>query len=326
MIDSEKLAEWLARHYGVKLSSLVQLKTVYGVVGEDGERYIFKRANPRDTETRMVALHRSGQALREHGVLTAMPMFNRAGHCLSPLGSNGDYGYLQPWAVGRHTNYADASERLAVVRAIGQLHAASRHLVGMHLVSLQQGTFLKKLRMKQRTVHEIWPQACANDAHLEHLTRPLFRKMDECITAYSEWLNLNSGGPVNCFCHRDLAPHNLLHDDKQGFTFIDFDHAGIDDPIGDLVQVCNHSLFLSNVSDDDFCKLIESYNTANPLPEARIRLIHKLFEWPDVAIRTVVEWVRQGCPAVKRKRLRVAIAKERRRWDVLRRERAHMNV
>jgi len=325
MIDSPQLTRWAANHYGLVGTVVIQMKTVCGILCRDGTKYIFKCQAVRDTEVRMQSLARMGLQLRDAGVDTAMPIPNRDGRFLSALWDESGYGYLQPWSLGRHVNFSAADERIAAVRAIGQFHRACEASRLSALPGLNNGTLLRKLRMKQRTLTQVWGEACSRCPELMSISRQVFGSMDSCLQTYVSWLSQRQQQTFQTFCHRDLAPHNLLMQADGRVVFIDFDHAGFDDPIHDVMQMASHSLFLADAQTDHFQQLYTAYTQSYALQPDRRALLWQLFAWPDVLIRTVVEWVRQGCSDSKRKRVRVAIAKERQRWSIVRSMGVHVN-
>lgn len=86
--------------------------------------------------------------------------------------------------------------------------------------------------------------------------------------------------------HKDLASHNfLIHNEHT--SLIDFDTAGYDTPIVDLVQLLNRALVLQYWDMDVFEQAISAYRAIRPLTEQQVALIFLLIRFPDNFLREV---------------------------------------
>jgi Ser/Thr protein kinase RdoA (MazF antagonist) len=241
------LSEALYAAFGVEVDAIVTLKTVTGVVGKDGMRYIWKPARPRDTERRLAVVARIAEAMSADGLPAAGPLASRHGERL--IETDSGPGYLQPWLPGRHVRLSDAEERLTAVCTVAQVHRWSRrvpfladpHLGGPEWQNVTGGVLPVKLRSKLQALHGVWGPAKDACPELAAVEKDVFRVSEEVVAAVEKAWQAH-GGTCRTLCHRDLAPHNLLWMTRAWpVSLIDFDHAGWDDPFLDFMQLLNHT-------------------------------------------------------------------------------------
>jgi Ser/Thr protein kinase RdoA (MazF antagonist) len=312
-----RFATAVAETYGLRLSAMIERRTVSGFVDSQGRKWLWKPAASHDDEERLAAIAHMVQQISPE-VSFAGPVPNQTGRFLSHVTSE-DVGYLQPWLFGRHVSPRVPLERVAAMATIGRLH----QLTGQPRLcraELHRGSLMGKLRMKTKAVSAIWPELRAKSPLISSFEPMLRRRMEEILRTYEHAVHFpavmsRKSGPQS-FCHRDLAPHNLLWQDGQ-VALIDFDHAGFDDPLHDAIQFLSHCMFLSSMTPTELRELVTTYEETANLPEERRQLFRKLLAWPDIFIRTAVEWCRQGCPASREPRLLYAIQKEQRRTALL---------
>lgn len=310
------IVEAVADQYGYKVETIVQMKTVYGLVTEQGRRYIWKFTRPHDTELRLSQLNRISARLYDVGIPTAGPLPKiRAGGFIAVL-STGEQGYLQPWMDGRHLKLDIRQERLTAVATVAQFH---RWAVppGVQLPMFNAPGGILPLRLKNKQAALVHALRLAGDKvpGLRHISPEILRQADEAVKAGTY---LEQTLPVELrFCHRDLAPHNLLWLNDGRVGIIDFDRSGWDDPLLDLLQLFNHTLFLDEPSEDCLPELVEVYSRNQGLTEQRVWIFKKIAGFPEHLTRALVEWVRAGFPPDKVIRVALAWDKERLRQRLL---------
>jgi Ser/Thr protein kinase RdoA (MazF antagonist) len=316
--EAEQLIHGIRLSYGLDILAVVERRTVCGLVGTN-VNWIWKPALENDDEQRLYDLARMTHYISQQGLPCGGPIPNRTGRFITIPYQGAKPGYLQMWLPGRHVNVTDKLERHAVIRAIAKLHMIGKLPVFQMGSSLHRGRLLSKLRMKQRTLQGIWSEANTRTMVLSPLESYIFGTMEHCIFEYENWLRKN--GWMNTFCHRDLAPHNLLwnqsEDEEYAVSIIDFDHSGFDDPLHDVMQFTSHTIFLSNCTANDLEKMITTYAERTGLSNDRFELLCLLLRWPDILIRTVVEWYRHGYEQSKEIRVNHAVMKEEKRRQLL---------
>lgn len=327
--QSEQLTTALSAGYGIEVVAFVQLKTVTGVVTADGMRYVWKTARPRDTDRRLALLSSLTDAMSDAGLPAAGPLRTRSGGFCTPVRS-GEVGYLQPWLPGRHVQFANPAERLTTVATLAHIHRwssgfgwlADPDVGGLEWHTLSGGALPVKMREKWRVLQQVWPTARAQCADLASVEEELGRVVEAVLsaldtrTADDATISRYGSAPFGrALCHRDVAPHNVLWGTTAWpVSFIDFDHAGWDDPLIDLMQVSNHTFSLCDPGPNHFSDLLAAYQRIAPLSPDRQAFTWDLLRFPDILVRAVMEWVRDDCPPQRRARVVAAVRKERLRW------------
>lgn len=347
MSEPDGLIDVLRGTYRVEVEATVQMKTVTGIVASDGMRYIWKAARLRDTEQRLSIVARVVEAMCDAGYPAAGPLPTCAGAWVHTL-PDGRTGYLQPWLPGAHLDLADRVQRLTAVSTIAQVHRWSqgvdflrdRSIGGPEWQHLSGGPLPVKLQSKLRVLQRAWGTACDACRDLRQMEGAVF----DVAQVVVDWARLRSvaaqardatdeesesspdapsqgrtstasGEEVAALCHRDLAPHNMLwHAAAWPVSLIDFDHAGWDDPLLDLMQLSNHTFYVCDPGAGHFLDVVDVYRRSAPLSADREAFLWQLLRFPDVLIRTVMEWVKAGCPAAGRVKVTEALEKERLRW------------
>ncbi|WP_026960828.1 phosphotransferase enzyme family protein [Alicyclobacillus herbarius] len=308
------------------------MKTVVGVIDTSGRRYIWKPVGQRDDEARLAELVWLAARLRLHGLALAAPLPTRDGRMILRL--DGTSGYLQPWLPGRHVCLADATERFLALVTLANLHRLSRPWLPYLRVHGRAARFAQRLQGKLRTLQRTWPEAEAGCPGLGRSRSWVFAMATAC--------DVESLYPGACsevaFCHRDAAPHNLIwlkpmgaHRQTQAgdasmsdfsypVGFIDFDHADIDDPFLDVMQLFNHTVYFAPPNPTEVSALMASYREVAYLTEIQEERCWRVLLFPDVLVRTLAEWCSQGCPKSGRLRIWAALHKERQRLLAWRRD------
>jgi Ser/Thr protein kinase RdoA (MazF antagonist) len=321
MAEHAALRRALAVSHGIDVAAVFRRRTVLGIITKDADSFIWKPMGTRDDEKRLHALAGLAELFDEAGTEAALPLPTHDGSILIRCSSGGEKtGYLQKWLPGRHIDVQHTDERLAVMDSLARVHLASQQLDFPGWETLQRGTLLHKLRMKERALQRIWPTV--EDAHppLLEWRNVLAQQVTATIHKYSTYLaeNRHDWHRDVALCHRDLAPHNMLLQPNGNIAWIDFDHANYDDSLHDVMQFISHSLFLARLSEQDICDLMDTYASAAALPTIRREVLWSLVFWPDILIRTLVDWYRSGCPDEGKSRVRYALECEIRKHRICR--------
>ncbi|QQE77468.1 phosphotransferase [Alicyclobacillus sp. SO9] len=315
MTETESLLRLLESHYGLTAVKVIPMKTVSGIVCDDDSRWIWKEARARDTEQRFHAMNKIQALLGESGISCAAPVSNGTGLYLSTIENGEKKGYLQPWLAGHHVQLENRQERLAAFATVGVMHQLGQYVSSDIRSVLATASLESRLVRKYRAMTEAWNVAIHKLPELRAMEIHVFRSMSRVL----EGLSRQPLTGKSTFCHRDLAPHNLLFsgDGQPHISLIDLDQAGYDLPFLDLLQLCNHSLHFSDLRPGDFRESLAVYNRNAPMgPEQRVWMSELLW-FPDLLIRTTVEWVAYGCPEQGRDRVWTAATKERLRLRLL---------
>jgi len=323
MDNEDSLLQSLSNDYGLVPESVISMKTVIGIVQSSSHRYIWKYATEAMDERKLNSIFQATRQMNDNGIRAAGPLQNLAGGLLTTL-ENGKRGYLQPWLQGRHVNLKQRNERCLAIRTLAQIHGIVD--VPMQTPSPQmtgETPYARKLQAKRQAFYEAWSVASHRLKILQSVESQVFSAINEACQASLEvppWRAAGEGsaGSGYAFCHRDLAPHNLIFDNESDSVgMIDFDLAGFDDPFADVVQFINHYVFLGTLERSDITELIDSYRNKQAISPVRFEALQQLLRFPDILIRATLEWVKSGCPANRTWRVIAAIEREYMRLQML---------
>ncbi len=308
LIDKATLVAALAESYQIEVASVIELRTVCGIVTSDGKKYIWKclRSDARDG-VRLGVQKYVARALCLHGLPAPEPLVNRYGRLVTPV--ENQIGYLQPWLDGQPVDPVDRADRLRAAAALGWFHTVSSSLAVPMQRQLLRGSLLSKLVLKRNFLLQVWDRLKEGCPLLAAEEVPLFAAANEAIAAAEQPASL-------IYTHRDAAPHNLLIQEGR-VAIIDFDEAGLDNPLLDILQLANHGIVLGALAPGYFRELADVYCRNHVLSEPRRQVLWNLFKFPDVLVRSAAEWAKQGWAADYVRQVRWAAQLERLRRQVL---------
>ncbi|MFB5192084.1 phosphotransferase [Alicyclobacillus fastidiosus] len=315
MSAREHLVLAFRRAYGVEVKSLVRRRTVVGVVAEDGSHFIWKPLNARDDEERLSALAGLRPVFESAGTEAALPLPTLSGGYVLEVGSGLQSGYLQKWVTGRHVDASSLRERHAVLSSLGRVHRRSQICGFPAWSTLQRGTLLHKLRLKERAVSRIWAPAEVACPALRGWKARVEGQMRYVLRRYAAYLAecRDDVQHAFAFCHRDLAPHNVMYQGADEVAWIDFDHANYDDMLHDPMQFISHCTYLAQMSAEEYYDLHQRYAESANLTATQASTLWTLTMWPDILVRTLLEWTRAGCREEGLTRVHYALTCERRK-------------
>lgn len=304
--DTEAFQERFWQAYGMLPNAVERVKSVYRI--QVGQRTYFWKPVRVPQEQRIAALYQVTSAVRRFGLRVAVPLPTLAGAFVCAL-RDPHWGYLQSALTGRHADFTDRRDRLVGVAAAAHLHTLASALPAAQQIAPVGPPLMEKLRVKRAAFVDLLPAAASRCDGLRTLPPALQLGLAEVASLPAHETT------VRRFCHRDLAPHNMLVDDgTPGIGLIDFDLAGFDHPFADLIQVANHALVIAPGEPGLFADVISVYRAVAGLSPPEERLLWRLFMFPDVLIRTVLEWARCGYPEAGVAAVVTGLAKEEQRY------------
>lgn len=308
VIEHSSLTRSILRAYSLTVRAVVRMKTVYGLFCEDGTKWILKPAPSYESAARLRAVSALADCCREQGLILAGPVPCTSGEWF--VRWQGERWYLQPWLAGRHVQFGEHAERLAAAKSLAQLHGITRPSAPAFAYLFPTAPLIRRLTSKQSALQAVWPDACAALPGLRRHQQMVFEGAQTAIEAASRLTKAEDGTSL-VFCHRDLAPHNLLLVNERHLSvcLIDFDRAGFDTPYLDLLQLCNHSLYFAQPEADLFRELLEVYSNTPGAPFSPGSL-RSLLSFPDVLIRSVCEWAQAGFTGRGGWKVKVALKRE----------------
>ncbi|QSO46246.1 aminoglycoside phosphotransferase family protein [Alicyclobacillus mengziensis] len=296
----------IQQNYGLEVAVFRRLRSVLGLVTKNGERYIWKTVQSSGALERLSEVSRLVLRLRSFGIRAAGPIPTNSGKLtctFHEVTGSVAIGYLQPWLNGRHVDLSKRIERLAALSTIFAMHRATLlgdiHGQGMphDLFEFPSTSLLaKRMYAKHELLRDVWLRLVRRFRAAEPIKETVFGGMVAALAA--AWPVPEFGRPVmmrHCWCHRDLAPHNMLWD-GHSVALIDFDLAAPDDPLGDAVQVCNHALSLGAVDETEWVEMALHYADVGNLSGWERTRLWNLLRFPDTLARAVSEWAQTGFP------------------------------
>lgn len=340
---SRALAQLLRDNYGIRAEACARVRTVLAIVEAGELRYVWKPLSTRTNIDSLKAVSRLARRLLARGIPTAGPIPMNDGGILGRSEDMGAgpsaCGYLQRWLTGRQVAITSRQERLGAMAIISAMHrelaATSLVKYGESLASVAgiraatsfdwhrrtgftQLPFFRKTPMKQAFLRSALPTLTHAFPQLADLQVALLQSADAAVTALQSIVPIADvmGGPTReqmvSWCHRDLAPHNLLWQEEV-VGLIDFDQSAWDDPAGDAVQFLNHVLHADSVTKEDWWEVLDVYARLSGLSSAERWRLGELTRLPDLLIRAAAEWWRDRESPTKIARVAWAIGRERTR-------------
>ena len=163
------------------------------------------------------------------------------------------YYFLMDWVKGRHCDYPNETDAVAVAKTLGRLHDAfPRHQVRPRPGYTVAAGFLAAVLFppagsneglcpgsRQKTVPSSFDQLYLRDFH--HYYRQGIEGLEKL--ADSSYFELCQDLSLRAFCHRDLAYHNVVMN-GEGIKFLDFDYSMVDLGLHDLADLLLRNLVL----------------------------------------------------------------------------------
>ncbi|NMB10766.1 MAG: CotS family spore coat protein [Firmicutes bacterium] len=196
---------------------------------------------------------------------------------------------LMDWVKGRHCDYLNVSDALAVAKALGRLHGASqgirfdpvpdtRWLLGFWPLHFsrrldQLKAFARHAR--RRSVPRSFDRLYLRD--FDRYYRQAVRGLEKLSD--SDYAELCRNLSLRAFCHRDLAYHNILMDDV-GPKFLDFDYSLVDLGLHDLADLLLRNLVLVGWKWERAYLILDAYSSVIPLDYRAYPVLEAFLQFP----------------------------------------------
>jgi len=276
----------LAVAYGLQIRAVLPLRSVVGLLTDQGKlmgkRYTLQQGVP---EERLRAIAQVRAQLAQAGVGPAY---------LRTVEGQDVWSYdhcpitVEPWLPGRHVDLRVATERQAAVQAVARLHAAR---VDVPYELRHPPTLLQKLGHRLQRVDEL-----VENGGLVGLTPVQWRVWRKRAQDALRSLPVDELSQLNReerarggYCHRDLAPHNILLRDGYPARLIDFDLSGVDSILYDLHQLFGHVSYAAPTIAHFERPLLEAYARIAPLSDRHVKMLDALAPFPALLLRELSE-------------------------------------
>jgi Ser/Thr protein kinase RdoA (MazF antagonist) len=298
--------ETVERVWGLSVLAELPLRSVVGLVTDRGRLIVKLHTGHRARAAqRLAALAAVRMQLARMGVCTA-PLLSRDGAASHPVG--GGSIVVEPWLRGQHADFRAQHDQCSAARAIAQLHCA-RPSIPFPLD--QAPTLLQKLASRLASADQVVAGgrltgiSIADWRHFRSLAESSLR-----AALQSPGLQMVRSDRLHGpFCHRDLAPHNILVRVGEPAQLIDFDLAARDCAGADLYQLLTHIHYCVPADPGVTRRVLAAYESVRPLEAGNVDLLEQLCPYPAILLREVAD-LRFADDAVSRQRAarRVAYA------------------
>ena len=199
------------------------------------------------------------------------------------------YYFLMDWVKGRHCDYLNEKDAVAVAKTLGRLHDASqgikfdpvpdtRWLLGFWPLHFsrrldQMKAFAREAR--QKTVQSSFDRLYLRD--FDHYYRQGIDGLEKL--ADSSYFELCQDLSLRAFCHRDLAYHNIVMN-GEGIKFLDFDYSMVDLGLHDLADLLLRNLVLLDWNWKRAKRILAAYSSVVPLDHRAYPVLAAFLQFP----------------------------------------------
>ncbi|MCY0877226.1 MAG: phosphotransferase [Firmicutes bacterium] len=305
---SEAAMNELASAYGLRIRAVLPLRSVVGLITDTG-KWMCKRYAPTQgmDRERLIAVAAVKEQLAKSGVGPAY-LHTLAGESIWSY--EGDPVTVEPWLAGRHADFSVLSERIAAIQAVARLHAAR---VQSPYVLQHPPTLLQKLAYRLERADE-----AVQAGRLVGLTEAEWQKWRKYALETLHQLPIRDIADVTnvdrrrgIYCHRDLAPHNVLICSGAPARLIDFDLSGVETPVYDLHQLFGHIAYAAPGLPDVQGPMLDAYARLAPLTQRHQHVLRALDAFPALLLRELGEAKNaRGKRGLRRAAARILYARE----------------
>jgi CotS family spore coat protein len=296
LLNATNDLHWLQdieRSYAFQIEAIIHMRSVVGV-RSNGQNYIVKNLTGSIYPRRIHAIAKGLEQMYRNGAPVCPILRNQDGRFFTRSG--GRLYIVQPWISGRHVDFTVESELSDAVEAIARMHTRPVLLPKEWADELEVPSLGEKYSLRLNRCQKL----IQNDKHVwkNILDFDTWNQMEQqaiqSIRSIQKKLHLNKRSTATVsFCHRDLAPHNLLFRSPSKVTLIDFDLSGFDFSMHDLYQVTNHTMYLHGWDESYIKAILETYDREAGITHADSRLFYDLMQFPSLITREVYDQSRR---------------------------------
>lgn len=287
--------EWLSMYdldiklfdnYDFIVEDSIPLRKVFILVTDKGNK-IIKRVTYNEEELEFV--QKNIDYLKSNGFNRIINFYkNKKGNVITPW-KNKNY-IVMDLIEGRECDYINPLDIKLAVKSLAELHNASKNIefdvdskkfMGFKLINL----FEEKLKDLIKIKNEFNSYENKNEFHnvfLSNVNNQIERiELGISILKNSKYEELCSSGDNFILCHHDLAYHNILVFNDEGY-FIDFDYSIIDLRVHDLCNFINKATKHSCFDFEVLKMIIDEYNkNTNPLTQDEYEVLYGMLCFPQ---------------------------------------------
>ncbi len=279
-------AQELAAAYGFQVRALLPMRSVVGVLTDQG-RFICKRYHRAKgmSYRHLLGIVQVKESLAHYGLVKS---YRKTVDGEPIFAWEGDPVTLEAWVKGRHADFHDRRERMAAVQAIARLH---RLRIPIPRELLPDTTVLHKMAGRLQKASEVVAAGNLIGMSRKEWNHWKGRAISALqLLSTPKWEDFfledkNRGA----FCHRDLAPHNILIARGSPASLIDFDLAGMDSPVYDLFQLFDHVAYRALPPKGWEAEMVQEYEKISPLSPHQKQALSLIRLYPSLLLREIAD-------------------------------------
>lgn len=275
----------LFENYSFKVIDVIPLRKVFILVTTEGNKILKKTEYGHED---LSFIKNSMDHLRKAGFNNTMDfILNKQGNVLTRWRE--DNYIVMDLIEGRECDYNNLLDIKIAINSLSQLHKASRNIEfspgsdrfkGFSLIDSYKEKLEDLKSLKARAI-EYGYKGEFERIFLKNVDY-FIEAMEKSIEAVkgSKYIELCSDNKNYVLCHHDLAYHNILIKDEEGY-FVDFDYSIIDLRVHDLCNFINKVTKFSCYDFEILRTIIEEYNKTIPLEKDEYSVLYSFLMFPE---------------------------------------------
>ncbi|WP_354087049.1 CotS family spore coat protein [Clostridium algidicarnis] len=289
VLEEEYIKLKIKEEYGINVVYIKKIKNVYKLKDERGMFYalkIIKYEFPHFLFIMSAINH-----LYKNGFLSVVPFINtKEGSKYISLKDN--YAYLNPWIIGRESNYDNPIELSLVTKKLAQLHEKSQGFTVDNKMKPRIYWF-KWFEIFESRINEILGfkkiiEGKENQSYFD--SKYLSILQEEVEIAKQSIYYLGKSNYVekmtkeidkHGFCHHDIANHNIIINSKDELSIIDFDYCILDTHLHDLSSILIRTMKNGRWDLSKALFILDKYNEVYTLEQTDLPIMAAFIEFPQ---------------------------------------------
>ncbi|SHK65123.1 spore coat protein, CotS family [Clostridium cavendishii DSM 21758] len=287
-MDIDALRKFIEENYGLEILDLKKIKNVYkiGTLEKDYCLKVIKYDYKHFNFILSAILH-----LQKNEFKTT-PEIIKTKNNRNYISFDYKYAYLTPWIISRESNYDNIVELTNVAIKLSELHKCSE---GFNLrydmkPRIYWFTWLKTFETRGYEILD-FKKRISQKANKSDFDKLYLSLMDKEIFRVNESIEmLKEANYIKVmekevfkrgFCHHDYAHHNVLIDQSNNISLIDFDYCILDTRLHDLASLVIRSMKDDKWDVEKFKMIIEAYSINSHITDEDIDIMIGFMKFPQ---------------------------------------------
>ncbi|KGN02588.1 spore coat protein [Clostridium novyi A str. 4570] len=287
-METEELKNLLQREYGINITSIEKVKSIYRIVSDNKEFCLkvieYEFGHFFFILSAIKHLQNSGFSKIPEIIKT------KSGSDYIKIGNN--YAYFTPWIKARQSNYDNPIDLNMATKKLAELHLKSRGFNVTESMNPRIGwlRWIKTYKTRKNEILDFRNRINKKSKKSKFDCMYLGIMDEELKRADRAISNLIKSNYIEKmkkeilyrgFCHHDYAYHNVLIDDKNCVNIIDFDYCMLDTHLHDLSSLLIRRMKYGKWDINNASEIIEIYNNINKVYPDDIPIMAAFMEFPQ---------------------------------------------